>query len=101
MLSARAGFTTYLWSTGVTQESIVVKEQGVYTVEVKDARGCATTDTFNVQPYPVPAAAFNRQMALCDTISIIADAGSDFKRYLWNDGSTTQTIRISSAGTYW
>lgn len=101
VLSAGEGFTAYQWSTGATQASIVVKEQGFFTVIVKDTTGCTVTDTFNVQAYPVPTAAFNRQMALCDTISLIADAGNSFTSYLWSDGSTAQTIRVSSAGKYW
>ncbi len=101
VLSVGAGFTNYQWSTGATQESIVVQEQGAYTVEVKDATGCSATDTFDVQLYPDPAASFSKQMALCDTTSIIADAGSGFQSYLWYDGSTAQTISIHSAGAYW
>ncbi len=42
-------YSTYLWSTGVTTQSINVSTSGTYSVSVSDANGCsATSAPFNV-----------------------------------------------------
>lgn len=45
---------TYLWSNGETTPTIVVSEQGVYTVTITNAQGCSTTSTVNVREYQIP-----------------------------------------------
>ena len=41
-------FTSYQWSTGTTQNSIVVVDAGNYWLKVVDANGCMGTDTIAV-----------------------------------------------------
>ncbi len=41
-LSAGAGYTTYLWSTGGNSDSIHVNVSGAYTVTVTDTSGCTS-----------------------------------------------------------
>ncbi len=45
-LSAGAGYSSYLWSTGETTRSIAVKDPGVYTVVVEKAYGDKVCDGF-------------------------------------------------------
>ncbi len=47
-LDPGAGFTTYLWSTGETTQTIVVNASGNYTVTVTDANGCTSTDVITI-----------------------------------------------------
>lgn len=48
-LDAGAGFSSYLWSTGSTNQTINVNQQGIYTVSVSGGpSGCAGTDTISV-----------------------------------------------------
>ena len=53
-LYAGPRFTSYLWSTGSTADSIVVNESGDYWVEVVDIFGRTSRDTIHVQ-YPYTA----------------------------------------------
>lgn len=46
MLSAGAGYSSYLWSTGETTRSILVTDPGVYTVIVEKAYGNKSCDGF-------------------------------------------------------
>ncbi len=46
MLTANAGYTNYLWSTGETTRSIFVAEPGMYTVIVEKAYGDKVCDGF-------------------------------------------------------
>ncbi|MBA4276078.1 T9SS type B sorting domain-containing protein [Flavobacterium sp.] len=47
-LSVAAGFSTYLWNTGATTNSINVSASGDYTVMVTDTNGCTKTKKFTV-----------------------------------------------------
>jgi len=47
-LSVTAGFSSYLWSTGETSNSIIITNPGDYTVTVKDVNVCEKTKTFKV-----------------------------------------------------
>jgi gliding motility-associated-like protein len=42
VLSAPAGFTSYLWSTGATTQTLSVGTGGNYTLTVTDANGCSS-----------------------------------------------------------
>lgn len=48
LLNAGAGFTSYLWNTGATTQSITVNTAGTYSVTVKNQFNCTATDTVKV-----------------------------------------------------
>jgi gliding motility-associated-like protein len=47
-LSVASGYSSYLWNTGATTNSITVATPGDYSVEVTDANGCSKTKKFAV-----------------------------------------------------
>jgi gliding motility-associated-like protein len=47
-LNAGAGFTSYLWNTGATSQTITATTSGEYRVTVTNASGCNASDTINV-----------------------------------------------------
>ncbi|TRX02802.1 choice-of-anchor L domain-containing protein [Flavobacterium gawalongense] len=47
-LVVNAGFSSYLWDTGETTNTINVSTSGNYSVTVTNANGCNATKTFNV-----------------------------------------------------
>jgi gliding motility-associated-like protein len=47
-LDAGSGFTSYLWNTGATSQTISATTAGEYRVTVTNASGCAASDTINV-----------------------------------------------------
>ena len=47
-LSVAAGFSSYLWNTGATTNSIIVAAPGDYSVMVTDTNGCTKTKKFTV-----------------------------------------------------
>jgi gliding motility-associated-like protein len=49
-LSVAAGYSTYLWNTGATSNTITVSSAGTYSVKVTNENGCEATKTFNVNP---------------------------------------------------
>ena len=100
-LTAPAGLTSYLWSTGSISQNITVSTAGTYYVTVTNAAGCtaasAPTDVI-VNALPTPGIAGST--TICAGGSSILDAGSGYSSYLWSTGATTQTITVSAAATY-
>lgn len=47
-LDAGSGFTSYLWNTGATSQTISATTSGEYKVTVTNASGCTASDTVNV-----------------------------------------------------
>lgn len=53
VLSATSGFRRYQWNTGERTSTIVVRTQGVYTVQVTDSSGCSNqTASIAIQELP-------------------------------------------------
>ncbi len=48
ILDAGAGFASYTWSTGSSNQTIEVTTNGNYSVSVKDAAGCAGSDAVQI-----------------------------------------------------
>jgi gliding motility-associated-like protein len=45
-IGVSSGFNTYLWNNGATSNSILIDEDGTYSVTVTDSNGCEKTKTF-------------------------------------------------------
>ena len=102
-LTSSAG-STYLWSTGATTQSINVTTAGSYTVQVTNAAGCqsiasaATTVTVNALPsQPTITAGGPTTFCIGGSVTLTSSAGST---YLWSTGATTQSINVTTAGSY-
>jgi len=48
-LDAGAGYIAYLWSTGDSTQSIVVRDSGIYSVIAIDSNGCTGYDTTSIR----------------------------------------------------
>ena len=96
--------TSYLWSTGATTQSINVTTSGSYTVQVTNAAGCqsiasaATAVTVNALPVqPTITASGPTTFCTGGSVTLTSSAGTT---YLWSTGATTQSINVSSSGSY-
>lgn len=92
-------YSSYLWSDSSTTDSLIVTQSGQYWCEAVDVFGNVSRDTINVQ---VP---FIHQPALptyCpgDSITWKTNVGNSYT-YLWSDGSTKDSLSISSPGDYY
>jgi hypothetical protein len=89
------------WSTSATTQSITVTSSGSYTVTVKDNNNCSATSIatiVNVSNSPTPTVAATATEACSgDTIKITSSAADS---YVWSNGATTQSIEVTSSGTY-
>jgi PKD repeat protein len=97
-LDAGARFTSFLWSTGDTTESIAVNSSGTYWVSVTDIFGFTSTDTIFVNK---PSLHINDTLACFGTtVNMICGLGTAYD-FLWSTGDTNSSINIDSAGLYW
>jgi gliding motility-associated-like protein len=99
-LSAPAGFSSYLWNGGTTSASLSVSAGGNYTVTVTDANGCTGTTSASVTMNNLPTPAISGLTAICNGAATTLTATPAGANYVWNTGSTSNSISASTAGTY-
>ena len=86
--------------TGLNSVSITESSNFTYTVTGTDANGCTGTDDVVVTVNPSPTVDLGVDVAICDGTTQTLDAGSGASNYLWSTGATTQTIDVTTSGTY-
>ncbi|MFO7613504.1 MAG: T9SS type A sorting domain-containing protein [Bacteroidales bacterium] len=69
----------------------------VYT----DENDCSDESTQLMDVNPLPVIDLGGALSICEGESYTFDAGPGFAVYLWNDGSSEQTLTVSEAGQYW
>ncbi|HEX6099032.1 MAG TPA: hypothetical protein VF432_22155 [Thermoanaerobaculia bacterium] len=94
----------YLWSNGATGTQISVTQPGTYSVtRIDDVSGCSSTSSNYVidfyAPPPVPNITASGPTTFCQggSVTLTSDPGSG---YYWSNGATTQSITVSTPGTY-
>ncbi|MBI2968985.1 MAG: PKD domain-containing protein [Bacteroidetes bacterium] len=90
----------YQWSTGDTVARIIVDTSGKYWVQVSN-NNCSNSDTINITFTPSPSVNLGNDTTLCNSDSLILDAGNPGSTYFWSTSATTQTLTVKSADTYW
>lgn len=91
--------STYLWSTGSTTDTSFATTAGKYWVRVINGNGCSQSDTLEIKVNALPIVSLEPSISLCsgDSTQLLADNAST---YLWNNGSTSQSIWVKQAGIY-
>jgi len=101
VLTAPAG-TGYQWSTGATGSSITVQSSGLYAVTVYTGTGSFNPQPVQVTVNPVPSATITAggPTSFCSGGSVVLQANAA-NSWLWlPGGETTQSITVTSPGTY-
>ncbi len=99
-LDAGTGYTSYIWLPSGNTQTISVTTAGTYSVTVSDASGCTGTDQVNVTTNSNPTPSITGALSFCTGNSTILDAGTGYTDYNWSPSGNTQTITVTSAGTY-
>jgi len=92
-------WTSYLWSTGATTQTIDVTTADTYSVTVSNAGGCSASDNISVSFNTAPSIELGSDIDACNGETINLNAGTAAS-YLWSTSATTQTIGVTSSGTY-
>ena len=96
--------TDNMWSTGETTQSITVSSSGTYNVTVSNAFLCSSisadvTVNVNSTPPPVPTITVGGPTTFCAGGSVVLTSSSATNNN-WSNGATTQSITVTSSGTY-
>ncbi len=106
---------TYQWklngsnvgSGGTTYTSTSLNDGDVVTCQLTSSLACASGNpatsnsiTASVTPSPNPNITATGSINTCGQGTVTLDAGPGFALYFWNNGSATQQITVTSAGTY-
>jgi PKD repeat protein len=97
-LDAGSYFTSYLWNTSDTTQTIVISGPGTYSVQTTDMYGFVSYDTINVS-YPAPALPISNILCAGDSLLWNPGLGSGYS-YLWSTSETTDSIYIHNSGQY-
>ncbi|MDA3615104.1 T9SS type B sorting domain-containing protein [Polluticaenibacter yanchengensis] len=73
---------------------------GIYTLEVSDMQGCTNEKAFEVAINNPLVIDLGKDSTICSG-SIINLGLNGYDTYLWNTGTTTNTIAVTEAGNYW
>lgn len=91
---------SYLYNTGATTQTISVSTPGTYSVRVTNGTNCVGRDTIVVTMGVNPVVNFGNDTVLCPGVTKTLNAGNPGATYAYNTGATTQSITVSTAGTY-
>ncbi len=99
-LTASSG-TSYLWSNGSTQSSIVATQPGTYEVTVTSANTCSNTASQVVNVVSTPSATItpSGSTTICPGSSVTLSAPAGYS-YAWSNSATTESITVTLAGNY-
>lgn len=92
------------WSNNTTDQSIVVRQSGNFSVSIVDAKGCRnTSDAIQVTVNALPAApviSSLRPLSFCQGDYTTLTSNSQHIM-VWSEGSNNQQINLSTSGEYW
>lgn len=100
VLNAGTGFSTYHWSTNAATQTITVTAAGAYGVTVTNATGCSGIASATVTVGTTPTPTISGASAICAGTSSVLNSGTGFNTYHWSTNATTQSITVSTAGSY-
>jgi len=91
---------TYLWSTGSTNDSIVVNQTGTYILSATSIVGnCTINDSILVTINPIPQSYLGNDTAACGQLILGASTATTFV-YTWQDGSADSIFTALASDTY-
>lgn len=89
-----------LFGQTITLTSITPAEGGLYLATGVNENGCSSSVAVEVLVEPLPRPIIAQKDTICSGTPTLLDAGAGFHSYLWNDGSSEQTLLASERGTY-
>ncbi|MDY6348521.1 MAG: T9SS type A sorting domain-containing protein [Bacteroidales bacterium] len=94
-----SGADSYSWSTGDNTASVSINAFGVYTVTGTSTEGCSNTANVTVLVSQAPQITISGETDLCagESTTLTANGG---ETYLWSNGSTDNTLIVSTTGTW-
>jgi gliding motility-associated-like protein len=99
VLSAGPGYDTYQWQDGSSDPTLNITGPGTYSVTVSQ-NGCQGVASITVAPGQSVPVLISGNTSLCAGSNTTLDAGFGYSSYLWQDGSSMQTLFVDTPGNY-
>lgn len=94
------GATSYVWSNNVVN-NVAFNPISSTTYSVTGTlNNCTGTYSVSVTVNPNPTVNLGSNLDICQNEVAVLDAGNIGSSYSWNDGSTGQTLTVSTTGSY-
>lgn len=94
---------SYLWSNGLTTQSISASLGGDYSVSVTDANGCtgeSSVVTVLVNQLPAPTIVIVGETSFCVGGSVLLESSIVGSDYLWSNNALSESVVISESGSF-
>src|SRR5690606_22804610 len=88
------------WSTSSTAKNITVSTSGTYWVKVTNSCG-VFSDTVKITYSQGATLEIGDTIGICNNVTTNLMANVTGGTYLWNTNASTQSITVSTPGTYW
>ena len=98
-LNAGNAGSGYHWSDRSANQTLTISNSGIYSVTVTTVAGCSATGNDTVTINAVPVVNLGPPVTQCGGTATL-DAGNSGAFYHWSDGSSSETLTVSSGGTY-
>ena len=108
--SCAIGTVNWTLPAGVTSRivndstiKVVFNAAGAHQIIIENQLACETQrDTLLVRVFPTPALELGADSTICDGGAVTLNAGTGFRTYRWQDGSTSQTFTVNAlTGKYY
>ncbi len=103
LVDAGVGFDAYSWSTsGVSQTELLPGGSYTVTVSITNQAGttCSDSDTVVVNVVNLAQPLITGDTSVCSNSSGVLSVSPTYQLYSWNTGDTTNSITISTGGSY-
>lgn len=92
---------TYLWQDNSVNPTFTTSQSGLYWVEVKNNNNtCVLRDSIQLDFKPNPVVQLGTDTIICEQTTLLLDAGNPGATYLWQDNSSSQTLKAGKPGNY-
>jgi gliding motility-associated-like protein len=99
VLTATPGYTSYVWSNSNTGQTNTISQGGFFSVTATDNNGCTSNNGVSVTRHPLPNVSIGGSASFCVGGFTTLNAGAGFVQYAWSNGTTGQTLQVSTPGT--
>ena len=92
----------YKWNTGSTTQKVIIDQEALYRVEVRDKIGCLGSDEIMVYKDIIPNPFTDKSKILCegDKITLEPDPGYSDYFIFWLSNTQKSSIDVAETGTY-
>lgn|GEM_PF-1405769 len=93
--------TYFEWDDGTISPTFTVYEPGEYSVVAHFSDDCSVPDMVTVLGLPSPELDLGEDGEICEGQQFEIETQGDFEEYLWQDGTTENSVVATTTGIYW